>query len=182
MLFRSPRYGAAITSGAGHTCRLLAEQLATRHDVEVLTTTALDDTRRRSEGQEGSDCVRGVLVRRFAVSAAHERESVAEHTERLLRGPRSRTDELEWVRHVGPQSPGVIEHLKRQHRTYDAIVFVGLCHWTTVHGVEIAPERSIVLPYLQLQPTLRFGLWTHVLSTARAVGLMAPVERVLLRK
>ena len=53
--FVTPRYGAAITSGAGHTCRLLAEQLATRHDVEVLTTTALDDTRRRSDECLGAD-------------------------------------------------------------------------------------------------------------------------------
>ena len=76
------------------------------------------------------------------------------HTERLLRGPRSRTDELEWVRHAGPHVPGLLEHLKRQHKSYDAIVFVSLCHWTTVHGVEIAPDVADSRPPIHPVPEL----------------------------
>lgn len=179
--FVTPRYGAGISSGAEHACRLLAEHLAPRHDVEVLTTTALDEHSWRPDGQEGSDRVRGVLVRRFAVGASHEREPLAAHTARLLQQPRSRNEELAWVRHLGPQTPGLIEHLKRQHKAYDAIVFFSLVHWTTVHGLEIAPERSLVVPFLQLQPALRFALWRDVLTSARGIGLMAPAERALLR-
>ena len=66
----------------------------------------------------------------------------------------------------GPWSPGLIDHLKRQHRSYDALVFFSLLHATTVHGLPIAPERSILFPHLQLQPALRFGLWPELLPSA----------------
>ena len=47
----------------------------------------------------------------------------------------------------------------------DALVFFGLCHPLTVSGLEIAPERSVLFPHLQLRPELRFDLWADVLTT-----------------
>ena len=59
--FITPRYGAEFSAGAEHACRLLAEQIAKRHDVEVLTTTARDSATWKSEYSEGSDRIRGAL-------------------------------------------------------------------------------------------------------------------------
>jgi glycosyltransferase involved in cell wall biosynthesis len=47
--------------------------------------------------------------------------------------------------------------------------------------MQVAPERSVLFPYLQLQPQLRLGLWSEVLSTPRALGLFSASERRLLR-
>jgi glycosyltransferase involved in cell wall biosynthesis len=177
--FISPRYGADITSGADHACRLLAEQVCLRHDVDVLTTCARDSRHAISEYSEGADRVRGVVVRRFAVSQTNEPQDLRPLTDRLLDGPRTRADELDWVRRLGPWSPGLLDYLKRQHRTYDALVFFSLWHPTTVHGVQIAPDRSVLFPHLQLRPALRFGLWEEVLSTPRALGFLSATERRL---
>jgi len=49
-----------------------------------------------------------------------------------------------------------------------------------VHGVEIAPERSVVFPYLQLQPALRFGIWPDVARSVRGLGFFSEAERRLL--
>jgi glycosyltransferase involved in cell wall biosynthesis len=179
--FISPRYGADITSGADHACRLLAEQLCQRHDVDVLTTCSRDARQATGEYSEGTDRVRGVVVRRFAVSRTHDGQELRPITDRLLDGPRTRADELDWVRRLGPWSPGLLDYLKRQHRTYDTLVFFSLWHPTTVHGVQIAPERSVLFPYLQLRPALRFGLWEEVLSTPRALGFLSATERRLAR-
>ena len=179
--FITPRYGGEIASGAAHACRLLAEQLSARHEVEVLTTSAGDPETWKNEYGEGADRVRGVLVRRFAVNQAHDRQAFHQFTERILASPRSRAEEMEWVRRLGPSTPGLIEHLKRQHRSYDAIVFFSLMHWTTVHGIAAAPERSILFPSLRLSPVLRFALWNEVASSARAMGLVSTAERRLLR-
>ena len=181
IVFVTPRYGAEIASGAPHACRVLAEQLSARHEVEVLTTTAADPHTWKNEYGEGADRVRGVLVRRFAVNQAHDRQAFDDFTERLLAAPRSRAEEMEWVRRLGPSTPGLIEHLKRQHRNYDAIVFFSLMDWTTVHGIAAAPERSILFPSLRLSPVLRFALWSEVASSARAIGLVSTAERRLLR-
>lgn len=177
--FITPRYGAEFSTGAEHACRLIAEQIARRHDVDVLTTTARDAATWKNEYSEGSDRVRGALVRRFAVSTMPERSTFSELARRLREGPRYRPDELTWLRHVGPWSSGLIEHIKRQHRSYDALVFFGMWHSLTVSGLEIAPERSLLFPYLQLRPELRFDLWADVLASARAVGYFSGCERKL---
>lgn len=179
--FVTPRYGAEITSGAEHACRLLAEQVSERHDVDVLTTCARDPLTWKNEYAEGADRVRGVLVRHFAVSQPHDRTAFDQFSDRLCSGPRARSEELEWVRRLGPSSPALIEHLKRQHRSYDAILFFSLCHATTVHGMAIAPERSILFPHLQIDRALRFGIWAEVAASARGVGYLSASERRLAR-
>src|SRR5687767_3670399 len=162
--FVTPRYGADIASGAEHACRLLAEQVCTRHDVDVLTTCARDPHSWKSEYTEGADRVRGVLVRRFAVGQTHDAGDVAQFTRTLLATPHSRADELEWVRRRGPWSPALIDYIKRQHRTYDALVFFSLWHPSTVHGIHVAPERSVLFPHLEPKASLRFGLWQEILT------------------
>jgi glycosyltransferase involved in cell wall biosynthesis len=177
----TPRYGGEIMAGAEHAARLLAEQLSLRHDVEVLTTAARDRRTWRNDYGEGADRIRGVLVRRFAVNQPHDANAFRQFSERIMGVPRSRAEEMEWVRRLGPSAPGLIEHLKRQHRSYDALVFFSLIHWTTVHGMAVAPERSILFPTVRLSPVLRFGVWPNLLASAGAIGLVSATERKLLR-
>ncbi|PYR72575.1 MAG: hypothetical protein DMF87_27705 [Acidobacteria bacterium] len=181
LAFITPRYGGEIASGAEHACRLIAEQLSLKHDVEVLTTAARDRRTWKNEYGEGADRIRGVLVRRFAVNQPHDVNAFRQHSDRILAAPRSRAEEMEWVRRLGPSAPGLVEHLKRQHHSYDALVFFSLIHWTTVHGMAVAPERSILFPCLRLSPVLRLALWRDVASSARAIGLISGAERKLLR-
>ena len=177
----TPRYGGEIATGCEHACRLLAEQLSDRHDVEVLTSAARDKETWKNDYGEGADRIRGVLVRRFSVNQPHDTNAFRQFADRILAAPRSREEELEWVRRLGPSVPGLVEHLKRQQRQYDAVVFFSLVHWTTVHGLPAAPERSILFPCVRLSPVLRFALWPELLATARAIGLVSGAERKLLR-
>ena len=179
--FVTPRYGGEISSGAEHACRLLAERLGARHDVEVLTTAARDSRTWKNEYGEGTDRVRGVLVRRFAVSQPHDAVAFRQLSDRLFAAPRSRDEELEWVRRLGPAAPALIDHLRRHHRSFDALVFFSLVHATTVEGLLVAPDRSIVFPCLRLGPSLRFALWPEMIASARATGLLSAFERRLLR-
>lgn len=179
--FITPRYGADIPSGAEHACRLLAEHVSQRHDVDVLTTCARDPRTWKNEYSEGSDRVRGAVVRRFAVTQTRDDASFRQFSERLIAGPHGRADEMEWIRRAGPWSPALVEFLRRQHRTYDALVFFSLWTPATVHGIQVAPERSVLFPYLQLQPALRFGLAAEVVSSARALGFVSSAERRLAR-
>jgi glycosyltransferase involved in cell wall biosynthesis len=178
--FISPRYGADIGSGVEHACRLLAERVCERHDVDVLTTCARDHRTWKNEYSEGSDRVRGVLVRRFGVSQIPDHIGFDTLSQRLQASPHSRAEELEWVRLHGPWSAGLIEYLKRTNRSYDVLVFFGLWHPLTVHALDTAPERSVLFPYLQLEPALRFGLWPDLMRTARGLGFFSESERRLL--
>jgi glycosyltransferase involved in cell wall biosynthesis len=180
--FVTSRYGADIASGPEHACRVLAEQVSARHDVDVLTTCARDPRTWRNEYSEGTDRVRGALVRRFPVSQARDEQSFTQFSDRILAGPRTRSDELDWVRRSGPWSSGLIEFIRRQHKSYDVLVFFSLCNPLTVEGASIAPERSIVFPYLILHPALRLEICAEVIGSVRGVGLVSGAERQLLRK
>jgi glycosyltransferase involved in cell wall biosynthesis len=149
--------------------------------VDVVTTCARDPLTWKNEYSEGSDRVRGVLVRRFPVNQGVDEDAFQDLSQRLFAEPHSRADEQEWARRLGPSSPGLIDFLKRQGRGYDAVVFFSLCHATTVFGIAAAPDRSIVFPHLQLDPALRFSLWHEVLGAAKAVGYSSAIERRLMR-
>ena len=66
------RYGAEILGGSEYHCRLIAERLADRHQVEVLTTCARDYMTWKNEYPEGADRLRGVTVRRFATARTRD--------------------------------------------------------------------------------------------------------------
>lgn len=179
LAFVSPRYGAELTHGPEHACRLLAEQLSVRHDIDVLTTSLPDPTTGKAVMPEGADRMRGVLIRRFASTPGDRPDTLLQLTRQLTRGPHSQEDEIEWVRHAGPTSPGLTEYLRRHHRNYDALVFFSAVHATTLHNIDIAPERTILFPWLRQQPALRLGVVQRTLASATALGLMARAERKL---
>jgi glycosyltransferase involved in cell wall biosynthesis len=177
----TPRYGAEISEGAEHACRLLAEQLSNRHDVEVLTTCARNKRAWKNEYAEGADRVRGVLVRRFTVPAARDAQPAKDIEQRLFTSSHSRADELEWIRRVGPSSQGLVEFLRRHHRNYDVIVFFSWRHPLSVHGLSIAPERSILVPWLRMEPATRLAICNETLGAPVALAYCSGAERILAR-
>jgi glycosyltransferase involved in cell wall biosynthesis len=179
--FITPRYGAEITRGGEHVCRRLAEALAERHDVDVLTTCARDEDTWKNEYPEGADRIRGVLVRRFSAGGARDADGLRNLTMRLSTTAHTRADELERIRRTGSVSSGLVEFLKRHHRNYEALVFFSYWAGTTVHGLTVAPDRSVVFPCATLDPALRFGIAQDSLATAAAVGYCSPSERRIVR-
>jgi glycosyltransferase involved in cell wall biosynthesis len=181
LAFITPRYGADIVTGPEHACRLLAEHISRRHDVDVITTCARHAGAWSNDYAEGPDRVRGVRIRRFPVSQSGVGD-LSQVTARLAAEPHGRTDELDWVKQSGPWSAGLLEHLKQQEHAYDAVVFFSMSAATTVFGLPLASSRSVLFPYVQLTPALRLGLWADVLSSPRAVGLVSAAERPLMRR
>lgn len=177
----TPRYGGEISEGAEHACRLLAEQLSNRHDVEVLTTCARNERAWKNEYAEGTDRVRGVLVRRFTVAPARDAQPVKDIEQRVFTNPHSRADELEWIRRVGPASQGLLEFLRRHHRNYDVIVFFSWRHPLSVHGLAAAPERSILVPWLRMEPATRLAICNQTLGAPAALAYCSGAERTLAR-
>ena len=66
------RFGADIAGGSEGHCRLVAEHLAARHDVTILTTCAKDHITWKNHYPAGESQVNGLRVLRFPV--ARERD------------------------------------------------------------------------------------------------------------
>jgi len=177
----TPRYGAEITHGAEHACRLLAEELAERHDVDALTTCARNAETWKNEYPEGADRVRGVLVRRFAASGGRDVPAFEGLSKRLFTTAHSRAEELEWVRRSGTSSAGLVDFIKRAHRNYDALVFFSYSAGTTIHGIAVAPERSVLFPGAMLEPALRLWVCQDAVTAPAAIGYASAAERRIVR-
>ena len=175
------RYGTEIIGGSEYHCRLVAERLAARHDVEVLTTCARDYITWANEYPEGSDRVRGVTVRRFANERTRDIESFNEYSNWIFGNPHTDDDELEWLKQQGPWCPALIEHLDRRHTTYDTLIFFTYLYAPTVLGLRVDPRRSILVPTAHDEPAIRLGIYRNVFGTPAGMAYNTGVERAFLR-
>ncbi len=175
------RYGAEILGGSEYHCRLIAERLAAKHEVEVLTTCARDYITWQNEYPEGADRIRGVTVRRFANARTRDIESFNRYSDWIFSHDHSRADELRWIEEQGPWSPALLDFLQKRHRDYDALIFFTYLYAPTVHGLGIDPPRSILVPTAHDEPAIHLGLFREVFGQARAVAFNTDSERNFLK-
>jgi glycosyltransferase involved in cell wall biosynthesis len=171
------RYGAEILGGSEYHCRLIAERLAPRHQVEVLTTCAADYISWKNDYPEGTDRIRGVTVRRFANSRTRDIHAFNRYSEWIFTHEHSREDESEWLRQQGPWCPGLIEYLERNQHQYDVLIFFTYLYAPTVLGMRIAPHKSILVPTAHDEPAIHLGLYKEFFSLPAGIAYNTEVER-----
>jgi glycosyltransferase involved in cell wall biosynthesis len=173
------RYGAEVLGGSEHLCRLLAERLAATHEVEVLTTCARDYITWKNEYPEGTDRVRGVTVRRFANARMRDLAAFNKYSDWIYANEHSHTEEMEWLKQQGPWCPGLIEHVRRNQQQYDVLVFFTYLYAPTVLGLEIAPQRSVLVSTAHDEPAIRLEIFRQVFSRPAALCYLTESEQRL---
>jgi glycosyltransferase involved in cell wall biosynthesis len=171
------RYGPEILGGSEYHCRLIAERLADRHQVEVLTSCARDYTTWRNEYPEGADRVRGVTVRRFPTTETRDLASFNQFSDWIFTSRHSRQDEMEWLKRQGPWMPSLTDHLERHHQQYDVLIFFTYLYAPTVLGLRVAPSKSLLVPTAHDEPAIRLGIYQDVFSSAAGLVWNTEVER-----
>jgi glycosyltransferase involved in cell wall biosynthesis len=175
------RYGAEILGGSEYHCRLVAERLAARHEVEVLTTCAREYITWKNEYPEGTDRVRGVTVRRFANAQTRDIDAFNEYSDWIFSNSHSREDEMKWLEMQGPWCPALLEHLARHHRSYDALIFFTYLYAPTVLGLQVDPNRSILVPTAHDEPAIRLEIYKDMFRLPGAVAFNTEVEKNFLK-
>jgi glycosyltransferase involved in cell wall biosynthesis len=171
------RYGTEILGGSEYHCRLIAERLAPKHQVDVLTTCAHDYITWKNEYPEGADRVRGVTVRRFANARTRDIEAFNRYSEWIFNNPHTRDDEMEWLKQQGPWCPALLEYLERHQQQYDVLIFMTYLYAPTVLGVRVAPSKSILVPTAHDEPAIRLDIYKEMFSTPAAIAYNTDVER-----
>ena len=180
LAFIVQRYGTEILGGSEYHCRLIAERLSERHEVEVLTTCARDYITWKNEYPEGTDRVRGVTVRRFANARTRDLASFNSYSDWIFHHPHQPADEMEWLERQGPWCPALLEYLERHRRDYDAFIFFTYLYAPTVLGLRIAPERSLLVPTAHDEPAMHLEMYKQVLSLPAGIAYNTEVERAFL--
>lgn len=171
------RYGTEILGGSEYHCRLLAEHLAARHQVDVLTTCARDYVTWANEYPEGADRLRGVTVRRFATSRTRDLQSFNRLSERLFNEKHSLQDETEWLKQQGPWAPGLVDYLQRHHHAFDVLVFFTYLYAPTALGIKVAPSKSLLVPTAHDEAPIRLEIYRDVFASAAAIAWNTEAER-----
>jgi glycosyltransferase involved in cell wall biosynthesis len=171
------RYGTEILGGSEYHCRLIAERLAPKHQVEVLTTCAQDYITWKNEYPEGTDRIRGVTVRRFANAKTRDLDAFNRYSEWIFNSSHTREDELEWLRQQGPWCPALHDYLERNQHQYDILIFFTYLYAPTVLGVRIAPRKTILVPTAHDEPAIRLEIYKEVFSAPAALAYNTDVER-----
>ena len=171
------RYGPEVLGGSEHLCRLVAERLAATHEVDVVTTCARDYVTWKNEYPEGADRVKGVTVRRFPTAATRDLGEFNRYSDWIFNNPHSRSDEMSWLKQQGPWTPALIEYLKRNHQQNDVLIFYTYLYATTVLGLEVAPQRSILVSTAHDEPAIRLEIFNEVFKEPAALCYLTESER-----
>jgi len=175
------RYGQEVTGGSESLCRALAERLAPDFRVTVFTTCATDYVTWRNALPEGREELLGVEVRRFEVAEERDLAAFNRFAEPLYVRPTTREEELEFLRRQGPVVPGLVDALRQDHEHFAAILFFTYLYYPTLHGLEAAPKRSILVPTTHDEPPLRFRIYESVFAAPRAMAFCSAPEEELVR-
>ena len=171
------RYGTEILGGSEYHCRLIAERLAPKHQVEVLTTCAQDYITWANQYPEGSDRIRGVTVRRFANAQIRDIHAFNRYSEWIFNNPHTRDDEMSWLRQQGPWCPALLEYLERNQNQYDVLIYFTYLYAPTVLGARIAPQKSILVPTAHDEPAIHLEIYKELFSAPAGVAYNTDVER-----
>ena len=121
------RYGADISGGAELHARYIAELLARRHSVEVLTTCAHDYVTWRAQLPGGHrDRQRRDRAPLPGRARARPARTSAGDRRRSSSTAHSIADEIAWLESEGPTSPALIEHIGQQADAFDFVPLLQL--------------------------------------------------------
>jgi glycosyltransferase involved in cell wall biosynthesis len=174
------RYGADINGGAEQHARYIAERLARKHDVEVLTTCARDYVTWRNEYPAGEERIGPVGVRRFEVSRERDPDEFGRKSFQVFETPHSISDELAWLDAEGPTSPALVAHIERHAASYDFIFFFSYRYHHSYHGIRAAADRAILVPTAERDPAIGLGIFPPVFRGVRAIMYNSHEERAMI--
>lgn len=176
------RYGTEIVGGAELHCRWVAEHLAETHDVDVLTTTATDYLTWRSALDEGTSELNGVTVRRFPVARERDIERFDPVANKVCFFEHTDEEEQAWIQEHGPVCPALLDYLKAHHSEYDALIFFSYRYWTSYFGLQVAPEKSILVPTAEHDRVLYLRLFRPFFRLPAAIAFNSPEEKILIER
>jgi len=191
------RYGLEINGGAELHARQVAERLAQRHAVTVLSSCALDYTTWAMHYPPGTQQVGAIPVLRFShplrndlgparVPRRHKWRFKMRRLLDVLGLPRvlparddAGFDGLDFLRRQGPHCPGLLQHLSDSAALYDVVIFFTALYEPTALGLPAWGRRSVMVPTLHDEKAMYLPFFHGVFAAAGRILYNTPSERTL---
>jgi glycosyltransferase involved in cell wall biosynthesis len=176
------RYGVEVNGGAELYCRQLAEKVALKHHVEVLTTCAIDYMTWKNEYIEGEALINNVLVRRFKVDKERNVEKFNNFTSKVINPDHTIFDEIEWMKLQGPLSMDLLKYIKESRDNYDLFIFIPYLYFTTYFGLQLVAEKSILISAAHDEPFIYFDIFKNIFHAPKAIIYLTDEEKAFVEK
>jgi len=174
------RYGSDIIGGAELHCRLIAEQLANEHEVEIVTTCAVDYLSWKNVYPPGTEVVNGLTVTRFPTSVSRPSNfDVIAHS--VLYGHPSAADEREYLDAHGPVCPDLVQYLQSRSDV-DCFILFSYRYWTTHYALGAVGKKSILVPTAEHDRTLYLDIHRKSFGKPAAIAYNSSEERRLINE
>lgn len=198
------RYGEEINGGAEFHCRMLAERLTDRYQVEVLTTCVKDYTTGDNEFPEGEERINGVLVHRFAANPIKKEQlrtyarksKLARKLRRFLsqihlQAPMSyfvpiwtywRKYEIKALNSNVFYSSTMFSFIKEHKDEYKVFIPISLDYPQVYYTSLYAPEKTLLIPTMHNQNNSFRSILTDVFTKVAYIGFNTTAEEKLAKR
>jgi glycosyltransferase involved in cell wall biosynthesis len=173
------RYGPDITGGSEAHCRSIAERLAGRHDVTVLTTCARNYVTWRNAYPPGETTVNHMRVHRFRVERQRNLHAFRDLSDLVFTGAASEAEQARWFDANGPVVPSLVDHLRSRAGGYERVLFWSYRYYPAFHGVQAVPERAVLVPTAEEDPLIHAPILSAYFARPRALAFLTQEERDL---
>lgn len=174
------RYGIEVNGGSELYSRQIAERLAAKYEVEVLTSCALEYERWSNHYQEGVEIINNVTVRRFRTE--HERKQAifsALNREMHLNENATEEQSEHWIDEMGPYCPSLIEYIKENKEKYRVFIVVTYLYWPAVRSIPEVADKAIFIPTAHKEPYIDFKMYKKIFELPKAYVFLTDEEREL---
>ena len=200
------RFGTDIAGGSEGHCRLIAEHLAARHDVTILTTCAKDHITWRNHYPPGESLIAAVppaaakagpggggpvspkpgtgeggtlRVIRFPVARERDMRRFMDLSD-LIAADRATLDEQEqWFRENGPDAPGLLEHLRQHAAGYDRVLFWAYRYSGSYFGLPLIARGAVLVPTAEDDPLIHADVLAAFFARPKGFLFLTPEEETL---
>jgi glycosyltransferase involved in cell wall biosynthesis len=178
------RCGREVNGGSELHCRLVAERMAQRAQVEVLTTCALDYITWANHYPPGEERIGELGIRRFPVERPRDRAAFDDLSGWLRPrvGTLTLAEEEAWMREQGPWSPQLFEFIGQHRADYDAFVFFTYLYATTYFGLPQVADKAILVPTAHDEWPIYFAMWERIFELPQAFVFNTAEEMAFLRR
>jgi len=179
LAFVVQRYGSGIAGGSEGLCRELAERLSARHDITVLTSCARDYVTWEDALAPGPSVENGVQVLRFPVTRPRRIKAFADLSDEVFEGGASRERQQEWFHENGPETPGLLEHLRTHGRDFDLVLFYTFRYFPSYFGLPLVADRAVLIPTAEEDSAIDLDVLPEFFDKPAGYIFMTPEEHKL---
>lgn len=177
--FAVHRYGLEVNGGAELHCRMLAEHLKDKYEVEVFTSCANSVEPWDNYYHEGCEIINGVLVRRFRVEREQKPALAGQLYQLMIRNELEEPNQ--YFAENGPYCPALINFIKNHYEEYQAIIFFSYGTYISSLGLQTGLNNGLFIPTVHESISIRSLSYEKVFEGVQGFIYNSYEEREMVR-